>query len=115
MPLDEATEWLHANGLVQRNVDGEFSDEFAEGKVISQFPAAGDPADGDPVDLTVSKGRIETPVKYIIDFYPQVAPGQLIKVYIEDEEGAKVVFEGEYEGDAIKTEESDRKNCFNGI
>ncbi|NMB41629.1 MAG: Stk1 family PASTA domain-containing Ser/Thr kinase [Firmicutes bacterium] len=106
MPLEEATEWLHANGLVQRNVDGEFSDEFAEGKVISQFPAAGDPVQtGDPVDLTVSKGEeSETPVKYIIDFYPQVAPGQLIKVYIEDEEGAKVVFEGEYEGDAIKTE-----------
>ena len=76
------------------------------GHVISQFPEAGSPVQaGDPVDLIISRGREQgSSVSYSIDLYPQVSHGQLIKVYLEDEEGTRVVFEGAFMGQAISTQ-----------
>ncbi len=104
--LEDTKEWLNIYGLVLRNLEEDYSGEFAAGQVISQFPAAGELVQaGDPVDLVVSKGREPgTYKRYTINFSPQVARGQLIKVYIEDEEGTRVVFEGAYQGQVISAE-----------
>jgi serine/threonine-protein kinase len=101
--LDNAKEWLNIYGLVLRNLEEEYSGEFPAGQIISQFPAAGELVQaGDPVDLVVSKGREPGTYKsYTIDLYPQVARGQLIKIYVEDEEGRRVIFEGAYQGQVI--------------
>ena len=56
--LEDAQEWLNIYRLVLDRVDEEYSEEVAEGYVISQFPAAGeDGPGGDSVVLVVSKGR----------------------------------------------------------
>jgi beta-lactam-binding protein with PASTA domain len=103
--LEDVKEWLNQYGLVIGHLDDDYSEEFAEGHIISQYPAAGDMVQaGDPVDLIISKGREPGKFKtYPIDVYPQVVVGQVIKVYVEDEEGTKVVFEGEYQGSVIST------------
>jgi eukaryotic-like serine/threonine-protein kinase len=103
--LEDVKEWLNLYGLVIRNMEDEYSEEFGEGQIISQYPASGDMVQaGDPVDLIVSKGREPGTFKtYPIDVYPQVPIGQIIKVYVEDEEGTKVVFEGPYQGSVIST------------
>ncbi len=104
--MEDAREWLNINGLVLRNPEDEYSDEVPAGHVISQFPEAGSPVQaGDPVDLIISRGREQgSSVSYSIDLYPQVSHGQLIKVYLEDEEGTRVVFEGAFMGQAISTQ-----------
>jgi beta-lactam-binding protein with PASTA domain len=101
--LEDAQEWLNIYGLVLDRVDEEYSEEVAEGYVISQFPTAGEMIQaGDSVVLVVSKGREPgTYSSYKINVTPQVPPGQRIKIYIEDEEGTKVVFEGIYQGGTI--------------
>ena len=101
--LEDAQEWLNIYGLVLHRVDEEYSEEVAEGYVISQFPAAGEMIQaGDSVVLVVSKGREPgTYSSYKINVTPQVPLGQRIKIYIEDEEGTKVVFEGIYQGGTI--------------
>jgi len=101
--LDDAKEWLNLYGLVLRNVEEEYSGEFAAGQVISQFPAAGELVKGgDPVDLVISKGREPgASTVYNIALYPRVPTGQVIKVIVEDEEGDRVVFEGAFQGGAI--------------
>ena len=101
--LEDAQEWLNIYELVLHRVDEEYSEEVAEGYVISQFPAAGEMVQaGDSVVLVVSKGREPgTYSSYKINVTPQVPPGQRIKIYIEDEEGTKVVFEGIYQGGTI--------------
>lgn len=104
--LEDTKEWLNLYGLVLRNTDEEYSDEFAAGQVISQFPAAGELVqEGDAVDIVVSKGREPgTYNTFTINFTPQVPLGQHIKVYIEDEEGTRVIFEGAYEGGVISAQ-----------
>lgn len=101
--LEDVKEWLHLYGLVIRSMDPDYSDEFAEGQIISQFPAPDEMVQaGDPVDLIVSKGREPGTFKtYTIEVNPQVPIGQVIKVYLEDEEGTRVVFEGAYQGGLI--------------
>ncbi len=104
--LDDTKEWLSLYGLVLRNLEEEYSEEYGEGQVISQFPAAGEMIQsGDPVDLVLSKG-IEpgTYESYEYRIRPDVPEGSIIKIYIEDVEGRKVVFEGEYQGEVITAE-----------
>lgn len=104
--LEDAKEWIDNNGLVLRHTEEEYSEEHEEGHIVSQKPAAGEEVQtGDSVELIVSKG-VE-PVTY--DTYeqsiiPEVPEGSIIKVYIEDVEGKKVIFEGEYQGEIINTE-----------
>lgn len=104
--FSDAKEWLNLYGLVLRNVEEEYSDQFPEGQVISQFPPAGEMVQsGDPVDLVISKGRKPGTYKtYDLIVRPQVPLGQVIKVYIEDENGMRIVFEGEFLGEAITTQ-----------
>jgi serine/threonine protein kinase len=101
--LADAQEWLDHNGLVLRDSKEEYSSEFAPGEIVSQFPAAGETVQaGDPVDLVISKGKEPEAVQtYHIKVNPRVPAGRLIKIYVEDEEGSKVVFEGEYQGQEI--------------
>ncbi|MGI6308922.1 MAG: PASTA domain-containing protein [Dethiobacteria bacterium] len=101
--LADAQEWLDHNGLVLRDPKEEYSAEFAPGEIISQFPAAGETVQaGDPVDLVISKGKEPEAVQtYHIKVSPRVPAGRLIKIYVEDEEGSKLAFEGEYQGQEI--------------
>lgn len=60
---DEATSRLDNAGLATGSVTTEFSDDVAEGEVISVSPAAGTQVDeGSSVDLTVSEGSEPTDV-----------------------------------------------------
>ncbi len=101
--LADVQEWLAENGLVLRDPKEEFSADFAPGEVISQFPAPGEPVQaGDSVDLVVSKGKeTEAAQTYQIKVHPRVPVGHQIKIYVEDEEGSKIVFDGEYLGQEI--------------
>ncbi len=101
--LADAREWLEQNGLVLHSQEEEHSSEFASGEIISQFPAAGEPVQaGDAVDLVVSKGREpDAAPAYHLKVNPRVPIGRVIKIYVEDEEGSKVVFEGKYQGQEI--------------
>ncbi|MGI5875358.1 MAG: Stk1 family PASTA domain-containing Ser/Thr kinase [Dethiobacteria bacterium] len=104
--LEDVKEWLNRYELILQNVDEEFSDEFEEGKVISQFPSKGELVRaGDSVTLVVSKGKEPgTSKTYLIPFQPRVAMGQLIRIYVEDEEGTRTVFEGIYGGQVFNVE-----------
>jgi len=104
--LEDAQEWLNLYGLVLRNPESEYSDDFPEGQIISQYPPAGEMVQsGDPVDLVVSKGREPgTSKTYFIQVHPQVDIGQVIKVSVEDEEGSRVVYEGVFQGEVINVE-----------
>ncbi len=104
--LEDVREWLNLYGLVLRDVEQEYSDEIAEGRVISQFPAGGEMVQaGDSVDLVVSQGLEPGSYKtYTFEIDPFVSHGQMIKVYVEDIEGTKIVFEGRYYGGAITAE-----------
>lgn len=101
--LTDVQEWLAENGLVLRDPKEEFSTEFAAGEIISQFPAPGEPVQaGDSVDLVVSKGKEpEAAQTYQIKVHPRVPVGRQIKIYVEDEEGSKIAFDGEYLGQEI--------------
>lgn len=101
--LTDVQEWLTENGLVLRDPKEEFSTEFASGEIISQFPAPGEPVQaGDSVDLVVSKGKEpETAQTYQIKVHPRVPAGRQIRIYIEDKEGSKIAFDGEYQGQEI--------------
>jgi serine/threonine protein kinase len=104
--LEDVREWLNLYELVLRNIDEEYSDEIPEGRVISQFPASGEMVQaGDNVDLVISKGIDPDSYKtYTFEIDPLVSPGQVIKVYVEDVEGTKTVFEGTYLGELITAE-----------
>lgn len=104
--LEDVQEWLNLYGLVLRDVDEEYSDEIPEGQVISQFPASGEMVQaGDSVDLVVSLGIDPDLYKtYTFEIDPLVSRGQVIKVYVEDIEGTKTVFEGTYQGGMITAE-----------
>lgn len=104
--LDDAKEWMELNGLVLGDIREEFSDEYDEGKVLSQYPAAGDEVrSGNSVDLVLSKGmEPETHESYEYSIQPDVPEGSIIVVYIEDVEGRRTIFEGEYQGEVISAE-----------
>jgi len=104
--LEDAREWLNQYGLVLRNIEEEYSSEFPAGQVISQFPAAGEAVqEGDPVDIVVSKGKEPGTYEiFTINLTPRVPLGQHIRVYLEDEEGTRVIFEGAYEGGSISAQ-----------
>ena len=106
LDLEEARDWLSMQNLILRNVDQKPSPE-KPGKVLEQFPAAGEMVrPGDTVDLVISEGPEEDdkennlPV-YDIEFLPAVSPGTSIRISIEDALGARVLYEGLYEGGAI--------------
>jgi len=104
--LSDVQEWLNLYGLVMRNVEEEPSDTFAEGQVVSQYPAPGDTVqEGDPVDLVISLGKEpETGDIHQVEIQPRVAVGQVIKVYIDDDEGERLIFEGAYKGQIFRSE-----------
>lgn len=104
--LSDVQEWLNLYGLVQRDVDEEYSDEIEEGRVITQSPAAGETVRaGDAVDLVLSKGMdADSYPVYNVNVHPAVSIGRVIKVVVEDKEGEKVVFEGAYEGQVFRIE-----------
>jgi serine/threonine protein kinase len=104
--LEDVREWLNLYELVLRDVDEEYSDEVPEGQVISQFPASGEMVQaGDPVDLVISLGIEPGSYKtYTFEIDPLVSRGQMIKIYVEDVEGTKIVFEGRYHGELITAE-----------
>lgn len=99
----DAREWLERNGLVLRDQKEEFSADFAPGEIISQYPAAGESVyAGESVDLVISKGEEpDAAPTYHLKVDPRVPVGRVIKICVEDEEGARVVFEGEYQGREI--------------
>ncbi len=102
----DAREWLSLYELVLRNIDEEHSDELGEGKIISQHPEAGTMVQkGDPVDLVVSLGS--EPPEYEIHpltIVPEVELFQYIRVDVDDEEGRRTIFEGEFKGESISME-----------
>ncbi len=104
--IKDAREWLNLYDLVERNVDKEHSDEVGEDKVISQHPDPGTMVQkGDPVDLVVSKGS--EPVEHEVHpltIAPEVELGQVIRVDLDDEEGRRTIFEGEFAGEAVSME-----------
>ena len=104
--IKDAREWINLYELVLRNIDEEYSDDLSEGKVISQHPEAGEMVQkGDPVDLVVSLGS--EPVEHethSLTIVPEVDWGQYIRIVLDDEEGRRTVFEGEYEGGAVSME-----------
>ncbi len=104
--IKDAREWINLYELVLRNIDEEYSDDFSEGKVISQHPEPGEMVQkGDPVDLVVSLGS--EPVEHEIHpltIVPEVDWGQYIRITLDDEEGRRTVFEGEFEGGAVSME-----------
>ncbi len=104
--LEDVQEWLNLYGLVLREVKEEYSDEVPEGRVISQFPASGEMVQaGDSVELVISEGIDPDSYKtYTFEIDPLVSRGQVIKVYVEDVEGTKTVFEGTYQGELITAE-----------
>ncbi len=104
--LEDAKEWMDLNGLVLGDVREEYSDEYDEGQVLSQYPAAGEEVrSGNSVDFVLSKGaEPETYESYEYRIQPEVPEGNIIMVYIEDVEGKRTIFEGEYQGEVISAE-----------
>ncbi len=102
----DAREWLSLYELVLRNIDEEHSDELGEGKIISQHPEAGTMVqEGDPVDLVISLGS--EPPEYEVHpltIVPEVELFQYIRVDVDDEEGRRTIFEGEFKGESISME-----------
>lgn len=104
--LEDVKEWLNRYELILQETDEEYSAEHEEGKVISQSPSKGELVRaGDSVKLVISKGKEPgTSETYLIPFHPRVGIGQIIRIYVEDEEGTRNVFEGIYEGQTVNVE-----------
>ena len=103
--LEDAQEWLSQYDLILRNSEQEYSD-LAEGRVISQFPEAGELVQsGDSVDLVISLGPEQSVATvYHIEVNPPTPIGDVIRVYLEDEEGGRVAYEGMYLGGPINVD-----------
>jgi len=106
--LADAQEWLEANELILRNLEHEYSDDYPEGQIISQYPLSQEMVQpGTPVDLVLSMGREPTqaPKKaYQIQVNPQAPVGTVIRVFVEDDESSRIIFEGMYPGGPINFE-----------
>ncbi|RQD77821.1 MAG: Stk1 family PASTA domain-containing Ser/Thr kinase [Candidatus Syntrophonatronum acetioxidans] len=107
--LEDVKEWIELSKLKLREVKEEHSDTVPEGKVIRQFPEAGEMVQAsDPVDLVVSKGpekKVEE--AYNINVDPArwgIDEGDNIRIDINDNRGSRTSFEGVYEGTMIVVE-----------
>lgn len=107
--LEDVKEWIEMSKLELREVKEEHSDTVSEGRVIEQFPEAGEMVQAsDPVDLVVSKGpEKEEEQAYNINIDPArwgVEEGENIRIDINDNRGSRTSFEGVYEGAMVVVE-----------
>lgn len=83
--LDDARAQLEGDGLVV-TVTEEFSNDYAEGEVVSSSPGKGDKVDvGGTVALVVSKGPPPVEVPYLIDMFREdaIAVLESLGLYVE--------------------------------
>ncbi len=106
--LADARDWIELYKLTMGNVQEQYSNSVAEGKVIEQSPKSGDMVQAqDTVDLVVSKGQDPAEIGYKITIDPSlwgIAEGEAIRVDIDDNKGVRTAYEDNYKGTNIEVE-----------
>ncbi len=106
--LADARDWIELYRLSMGDVDERYSSSVPEGQVIEQSPEAGEMVHPqDTVDLVVSKGQDPAEMGYNITIDPGlwgISEGENIRIDIDDNKGARTVFQGSYEGGTISVE-----------